>query len=46
MCGLAGAIGADGVDPSELPGMADAIAHRGPDGRGYLLWRPGAELRL
>jgi asparagine synthase (glutamine-hydrolysing) len=46
MCGLAGSIAPEGVDASALPGMADAIRHRGPDGRGYLLWRPGAELRM
>ena len=46
MCGLAGAVRGDGVDAAVLPEMADSIAHRGPDGRGYLLWRPGDELRM
>jgi asparagine synthase (glutamine-hydrolysing) len=46
VCGIAGAISADGVDPAALSVMGDAIRHRGPDGRGYLLWSPGDELRL
>ena len=41
MCGLAGIINQDGVDPAALGSMAEAIAHRGPDGRGYLLHRAG-----
>ena len=41
MCGLAGIVSRDGVDPAALGSMADAIAHRGPDGRGYLLHRAG-----
>jgi len=36
MCGIAGLMSADGTPPSVkiLREMADAIAHRGPDGRG------------
>ena len=46
MCGIAGAICNAGIDPAVLAPMADRIAHRGPDGRGYLVWRPGDELRM
>ena len=37
MCGIAGLISFDGqaVAPATLRDMADAIAHRGPDGEGY-----------
>ena len=36
MCGIAGLMSVDGTPPSVeiLRAMADAIAHRGPDGRG------------
>ena len=36
MCGIAGIMTADGSPPSEpaLERLADALAHRGPDGRG------------
>jgi asparagine synthase (glutamine-hydrolysing) len=40
MCGIAGAISADGVDLGALPAMIDAIRHRGPDGEGYLTYGP------
>src|SRR5437899_12392775 len=36
MCGIAGIIGAKGVDPKLLERMTLAIAHRGPDDAG--LW--------
>lgn len=36
MCGIAGLIHLDGaaIDPSQLDALTDALAHRGPDGRG------------
>lgn len=36
MCGIAGLMSADGATPAEaaVEAMADALAHRGPDGRG------------
>lgn len=34
MCGIAGIWNPAGVDPSPLPGMLDALTHRGPDGHG------------
>ena len=36
MCGIAGVLALDGapVDPVRLQAMADALAHRGPDGEG------------
>jgi asparagine synthase (glutamine-hydrolysing) len=37
MCGLAGVLTSESVEPQELVRMADAIRHRGPDGEGYLL---------
>ena len=46
MCGLAGIVSQDGVDPAALGSMANAIAHRGPDGRGYLLHRVGGAPRF
>jgi asparagine synthase (glutamine-hydrolysing) len=46
MCGIAGAVSGRGIDPSVLPPMADSLEHRGPDGRGYLLWRPGSRAGL
>jgi asparagine synthase (glutamine-hydrolysing) len=46
MCGIAGAISSNGIDPAVLPRMADAIAHRGPDGEGFLLHRPGNPLEV
>src|SRR5687767_9558538 len=37
MCGITGILNLDGapVSPDVLRPMADAIAHRGPDGEGY-----------
>ena len=42
MCGLAGTISSGGIDPSVLVRMGDRIAHRGPDGEGYLLGSSGS----
>ena len=42
MCGIAGVVHTDGraVDASALTRMAEAVAHRGPDGRGT--WNDGS----
>src|SRR5689334_4216932 len=38
MCGIVGMVAARGsVDPSVLQRMNDLVAHRGPDGEGFLL---------
>jgi Glutamine amidotransferase domain len=42
MCGIAGTISSGGIDRSALIRMGDRIAHRGPDGEGYLLASPGS----
>lgn len=44
MCGIAGILRLDGgaIAPAALRAMADALAHRGPDDRGYMGWAPGA----
>ena len=44
MCGLAGIVDPRGTDARALVAMADALAHRGPDGEGYLAL--GDECRL
>jgi asparagine synthase (glutamine-hydrolysing) len=41
MCGIAGAISPNGVDPAALIRMGDRIGHRGPDGEGYLIGSAG-----
>ncbi|HVW66370.1 MAG TPA: asparagine synthase (glutamine-hydrolyzing) [Candidatus Peribacteraceae bacterium] len=42
MCGIAGIIGFTGgtIDPAALDQMTDALAHRGPDGRGTIIDGP------
>ena len=40
MCGIAGIVDPRGIDIAELPAMADALRHRGPDGEGYALAGP------
>ena len=37
MCGIAGIVSLSGrpVEPGEIQGLTDQIAHRGPDGAGY-----------
>lgn len=42
MCGIAGIVGA--VDPATLKAMADRLAHRGPDGDGFLTASDGVQL--
>jgi asparagine synthase (glutamine-hydrolysing) len=39
MCGIAGTLNIDGrpCDPAELAAITDALAHRGPDGRGTFI---------
>ena len=34
MCGVAAIVGTDAVESDRLPGMVDALEHRGPDARG------------
>ena len=41
MCGLAGIISAERLDPALLARMADAVAHRGPDDQGMWIERQG-----
>jgi asparagine synthase (glutamine-hydrolysing) len=43
MCGIAGILrrGERPVDPWRIPGMCDAIAHRGPDDAGYAFFSQG-----
>ena len=48
MCGIAGILMRPGeaVDPAALSAMSGILKHRGPDDRGYLLWRGnGAPMR-
>lgn len=46
MCGIAGALSLDGrpLDAGRFKPMVDAVAHRGPDDAGYLVWQTGQEL--
>src|SRR5204862_7596310 len=39
MCGIVGVVATDGgvVDPLSVQRMSDLLAHRGPDGEGFLL---------
>ena len=46
MCGIAGALSSRGVAPATLRAMGDSIAHRGPDGEGFLMHSPGGQLRM
>ena len=41
MCGIAGIVAPAGFAPPVLERMTDAIAHRGPDASGYLVWGGG-----
>ena len=47
MCGIAGLVAEPGVDVDAawLTTAAAALAHRGPDDRGYLQWAPGGAVR-
>ncbi|TVR05931.1 MAG: asparagine synthase (glutamine-hydrolyzing), partial [Salinarimonadaceae bacterium] len=48
MCGIAGVITKTGARDlaQELSILDRALAHRGPDGFGFLGWRPGGEARI
>src|SRR5947209_8320913 len=46
MCGIAGIVAPAGLDPVALERMSRALEHRGPDGEGYLLHRPGRPLTV
>lgn len=42
MCGIAGAVSFGGpLAVGRLKGMVDALAHRGPDDSGFLVWQSG-----
>jgi asparagine synthase (glutamine-hydrolysing) len=45
MCGIAGVVmrWGEGIDPCVVAGMSGMLNHRGPDDRGYLLWRGADE---
>lgn len=45
MCGIAGIVALDGVDPRVLVSMTHLAKHRGPDGFGFAYYAPGAEIR-
>ena len=38
MCGVAGLVDPGGIDEDLLRGMSKAVAHRGPDDDGFLMW--------
>jgi asparagine synthase (glutamine-hydrolysing) len=44
MCGIAGLIAPAGASGEPVAAMAARIAHRGPDGEGFLSWSPGTPL--
>lgn len=46
MCGIAGIVTPADLPVGQLARMADALRHRGPDGYGYLTYRPGEAPRL
>ena len=37
MCGIAGIFSKDPIDAADIRRMGDALAHRGPDGQGFML---------
>jgi asparagine synthase (glutamine-hydrolysing) len=45
MCGIAGIVTSRGIDSGALGALGAALEHRGPDGAGFLRWRPSAPLR-
>ncbi|MEA2276731.1 MAG: hypothetical protein QOC78_1691 [Solirubrobacteraceae bacterium] len=44
MCGIAGVVTQRGVESRMLKAMEVALTHRGPDGSGFLSWRPDGPL--
>ena len=46
MCGLAGYLTLHGTDASVLVRMADALAHRGPDGEGFAVTGAESQVRI
>jgi asparagine synthase (glutamine-hydrolysing) len=46
MCGLAGTIAAEAADEGAVQAMLREIAHRGPDGTGYLTYGPEGGIRV
>jgi asparagine synthase (glutamine-hydrolysing) len=45
MCGIAGIVAPDGLDPQVLVTMTHLVKHRGPDGFGFAYYPPGPEIR-
>jgi len=46
MCGIAGIINIEGVQPSDLNTMSKSIRHRGPDDEGFALFNPNSNCIL
>ncbi len=46
MCGIVGIISAAGVRPQELTAMSATVEHRGPDGRGWMLYSASRGTRV
>jgi asparagine synthase (glutamine-hydrolysing) len=46
MCGIVGVVSAAGVRSQELTAMSAAVEHRGPDGRGWMLYSPSQGVRV
>ena len=44
MCGIAGIIDKNGIDPSGLLRMSEILRHRGPDDEGFLLMDPDKKI--
>ena len=42
MCGIAGIINKEGIQPSDLNTMSKTIRHRGPDDEGFALINPNS----
>jgi len=46
MCGIAGIVAIEGVNPQALIAMTNLISYRGPSGFGFAYMRPGTEAQL
>jgi asparagine synthase (glutamine-hydrolysing) len=46
MCGIAGILSHKGINRNEILKMSSRLAHRGPDGFGYLLFSPKTGIRI